>query len=60
MDTIFVVFDYMTTEDVMAFETQAMADSFINHPANYRRPLDVAFVPFRGLPVDLTVPEFVQ
>jgi len=61
MESIYVVFDpFMDYDDIMAFETQDMADSFINHPANYRRPLDVANVPFRGLPVDLTVPDFVQ
>ena len=61
MESIYVVFDpFMDYDDIMAFETEDMAKGFIAHPANFKRGLDYQKVPFRGLPVDLTVPEFVQ
>lgn len=60
MNEIYVVFDpYKDYDDIMAFETEEMAKSFMAHPANFGRGLDYQKVPFRGLPIDLDVPEFV-
>jgi hypothetical protein len=59
MNQIYVVFDVQITNDIMAFETEAMAKSFMAHPANSQRILDLQAVPFRGLPIDLDVPDFI-